>query len=58
MKTYVVYKGDDIVAIGSKQEAADQLGVKPSTVEWMATPVGRRRSRMDVEVVCEEGETR
>lgn len=53
MKTYVVYKGEEVIAIGSKQEVADQLEVKPSTVEWMATPVGRRRSATDVEVVEE-----
>lgn len=53
MKTYVVYKGDEIVAIGSKQEAAEQLGVKPSTVEWYAAPAARRRGRTVVEVVEE-----
>lgn len=29
---YVMYKGDDIIAIGTAQEIADQLGIKKKTV--------------------------
>lgn len=42
--TYVVYKGDDVIATGTADECAKLLGVKPRTVRWYASPSAGRRS--------------
>lgn len=41
---YVVYKGDDVVAVGGVDEVAERLGIKRSHVEWLATPTAHRRA--------------
>ena len=33
-KEYALYKGDKLLAIGTKKEIAKQLGVKPSTIGY------------------------
>lgn len=40
---YAVYKGDTMVAMGTAQECAEKLGVRPGYVYWMTTPAGKRR---------------
>ncbi|WP_308422478.1 hypothetical protein, partial [Enterococcus wangshanyuanii] len=42
---YAVYKGDDLVAVGTKQECANQLNVKQSTIEFWATPSNLKRDK-------------
>lgn len=44
MIEYAVYKGDDLLCIGTAIECAQQLKVKPATIQWMATPAGKKRS--------------
>lgn len=39
---YSVYKGDDLVCIGTAQECAKAIGVKVSSIQWYATPSGKR----------------
>lgn len=39
MKEYALYKGDELLAMGTKREIAEQLGVSPSTVGYYGTPV-------------------
>lgn len=34
---YAVYKGDELQTIGTAQECADELGIKPETVRWYAS---------------------
>lgn len=41
--TYVVYKGDDVVAIGTRSEVAQALGVSEPTIAFYASPRNRRR---------------
>lgn len=40
---YAVYKNDEIVAIGTAKECADELGVSAEYIYWMTMPVGKRR---------------
>lgn len=42
-KDYAVYKGDELLVIGTKEECAATLGVKPETISWMASPAAKRR---------------
>lgn len=41
--TYVVYKGDDVLCVGTARECAEALGVKVKTVCSYATPSWKRR---------------
>lgn len=43
MKQFAVYKGDDLLAIGTSKECGLKLGVKPETIKWMTTPTGKKR---------------
>lgn len=43
MKEYAVYKGDDLLVIGTIQECAEFLGVKKETVKFYMTPTYQRR---------------
>lgn len=43
MKTYVLYRNEEIVGIGTAAELATMLGVKPDTICWYATPTARKR---------------
>lgn len=43
MKEFIVYKGDQMVAVGTAEDCAAILGVKPSTIRWHVTPTGRKR---------------
>lgn len=42
--TYVVYKGDDVIAVGTIEEVSERLGVKRSVVEYLATPTAHRKA--------------
>lgn len=44
VKEYALYKGDELLAMGTKREIAEQLGVSPSTVGYYGTPVYARRT--------------
>lgn len=39
VKEYALYKGEQLLAMGTKREIAEQLGVSPSTVGYYGTPV-------------------
>ena len=43
-KEYALYKGEELIAMGTKKEIAKQLGVSPSTVGYYGTPVYSRRT--------------
>jgi len=60
---YAVYKGDDLLAIGTDKECAQELGVTPKYIRWMTTPAAKKRiqSKADPEaattaVKIEEGD--
>lgn len=44
VKEYALYKGDELLAMGTKRKIAEQLGVSPSTVSYYGTPVYARRT--------------
>lgn len=41
VKEYALYKGEELLAMGTKREIAEQLGVSASTVGYYGTPVRR-----------------
>lgn len=43
-KEYALYKGDKLLAMGTKKEIAKQLGVKPSTINFYAHPSYAKRT--------------
>ena len=43
-KEYALYKGEELLAMGTKREIAEQLGVSTSTVGYYGTPVYARRT--------------
>lgn len=43
MQEYAVYKGEELLAIGTAKECAKKLGVTPKYIRWMTSPVAQRR---------------
>ena len=43
-KEYALYKGEELIAMGTKREIAERLGVSASTVGYYGTPVYARRT--------------
>ena len=41
--TYVVYRGDDVLCVGTARECAERLGVSEASVRWLATPSSHRK---------------
>lgn len=44
VKEYALYKGEQLLAMGTKREIAEQLGVSASTIGYYGTPVYARRT--------------
>ncbi|WP_430597323.1 hypothetical protein [Enterococcus sp. AZ177] len=42
---YSIYKGDNLITTGTKQECAEALNVKQSTIEFWATPSNVKRDK-------------
>lgn len=40
---YAVYRGEDCIFIGSAYSAARQLGISRKSIQWYATPSGKKR---------------
>ena len=40
---YAVYKGEEIIAMGTRREIAEKLGVKIATVRFWSSPANKRR---------------
>lgn len=38
VKQYTLYKGDELIGMGTVKELAEQFGVKPSTISYYHTP--------------------
>ncbi|WP_368900585.1 hypothetical protein [Oceanobacillus oncorhynchi] len=51
-KEYAVYKGDNLIAIGTKEHCAKVMGVTPDYIYWLTTPAAERRlaSRKNPEI--------
>ncbi len=43
-KEYAVYKGENILAIGTLKDCAEKLGVKENTIKWYGTPTYAKRT--------------
>lgn len=43
-KEFALYKGEELIAMGTKKEIAKQLGVSVNTVSYYGTPVYARRT--------------
>jgi hypothetical protein len=41
--TFAMYRGDELIDVGTKKELAKRHGVKPSTIGFRATPSYRKR---------------
>lgn len=44
VKEYALYKGEELLAMGTKREIAAQLGVSVNSVSHYGTPVYARRT--------------
>ncbi len=51
-KRYALYKGGTIVGVGTAEELAALVGVKPSTIRWYATPIAHGRGSMRAEAIA------
>lgn len=43
-KEYALYKGDELLGIGTKKELAKMLGVKNSTINFYRSPAYKKRT--------------
>lgn len=43
MFEYAIYKGDDLLIIGTREECAKELDVKPETISFYCTPSYKKR---------------
>ncbi len=43
-KEYALYKGDELLGIGTKKELAEMLGVSPNTIYYYHTPIYAKRT--------------
>lgn len=48
MKEYALYKGEQMVAIGTINEIAAERGVKPDTIRFYMSGVYQRRAKSEV----------
>ena len=53
LKQYAIYKGDELIVIGTVHECASFMGVKPSTIYWYACPAQTRRNKTGNRIVVE-----
>lgn len=44
VKEYALYKGEELLAMGTKREIAEKLGVSVNSVSHYGTPVYARRT--------------
>lgn len=42
--TYALYRGDELLGMGTAEELAEKLGIKRDTVLWLSTPAAHRRA--------------
>ena len=43
LKEYAVYKGENLVCIGTAKECAAEMGVLPETIKFYTTPTYQKR---------------
>lgn len=42
---YALYRGDELLGIGTKEELAKQFGIKVKTIEFYHSPAYKRRGK-------------
>ena len=42
-REYAVYKGETLLCIGTAKEIAEELNIKPKTVQFLSTPAHLKR---------------
>lgn len=42
-QTYAIYRGDEFIGVGTAEELAKIHGVKPETIQWLASSSARKR---------------
>ncbi|TCU72906.1 hypothetical protein EV204_105242 [Tissierella praeacuta] len=47
MKEYALYKGEEILAMGTVSEIAKEMNIKKETVLYYRTPTQKKRSKSD-----------
>lgn len=45
--TFALYRGDDLLGIGTAADLAERFDVKPATIAFYATPANMRRINQD-----------
>ncbi|WP_313891146.1 hypothetical protein [Psychrobacillus sp.] len=40
---YAIYKGEELLVIGTAEECAYKLKVQPKYIQWLTTPTAKRR---------------
>lgn len=48
MKEYALYKGEQMISIGTVKEISEERGVKPETIRFYASCAYQRRSKGEV----------
>ena len=43
-KTYALYKGEELLAMGTKKELAELLNIKVETISFYGTPAYKKRT--------------
>lgn len=46
-KIYALYKGNELLEIGTKKELAEKFGVKTETIGYYSTPAYQQRTNPD-----------
>ena len=44
-KVYALYKGDELLEIGTKKELAEKFGVKVKTISYYSTPAYQKKDK-------------
>lgn len=45
LKNYAVYKGDRLIFVGTINECANVMSVKPNTIRWYTNPIAKERNK-------------
>ncbi|MCM0599208.1 hypothetical protein [Periweissella fabalis] len=53
MKEYALYKGEELICMGTAEHIAEVTGVKVSSIEWMRTPTYKKRAGDNAKVLVE-----
>ncbi|GAB0167472.1 LuxR C-terminal-related transcriptional regulator [Lysinibacillus sp. CTST325] len=48
MNEYALFKGEQMVAVGTVEEIAEERGVKPGTIKFYMSRVYQRRAKSEV----------